>query len=285
MYNVVGQSPGGGEGTTTPDSTTNPPNTLPGECGEDRNWVVYVIDTNTGEWKNPCTQEEPPIEWPDEPGENQTPEPCDSFILSLNQNTNFVNYLKSINTQQILTQPYESGYAVSFPNNYQLKQGGYNDPNIYWENLNNVGAILHCHYTGLAGIFTPDDIIFMAKIFMGNYAQDSANLFFALTTPTGNPLIMKVKNPAAFRAFAQSIVGDGNGNDDWDEVKIDDFTDDYSEKLRSTNQETNMIAFLNMLKDKNTENAISLYQSDENCTNWNPATLSPFGSLLTDPCQ
>ena len=54
--------PGGGEGTTTPDSTTNPPNTLPGECGEDRNWVVYVIDTNTGEWKNPCTQEEPPIE-------------------------------------------------------------------------------------------------------------------------------------------------------------------------------------------------------------------------------
>ncbi|MGB4884373.1 MAG: hypothetical protein WBP01_04995, partial [Ferruginibacter sp.] len=92
--------------------------------------MVYVIDTNTGEWKNPCTQEEPPIEWPDEPGENQTPEPCDSFILSLNQNTNFVNYLKSINTQQILTQPFESGYAVSFPNNYQLKQGGYNDPNI-----------------------------------------------------------------------------------------------------------------------------------------------------------
>ena len=57
--------PGGGEGTTTPDSTTNPPNTLPGECGEDRNWVVYVIDTNTGEWKNPCTQEEPPIEGED----------------------------------------------------------------------------------------------------------------------------------------------------------------------------------------------------------------------------
>ncbi|MBK9958068.1 MAG: hypothetical protein IPP11_05665 [Chitinophagaceae bacterium] len=65
MYNVVGQSPGGGDGTTTPDSTTNPPNTLPGECGEDRNWVVYVIDTNTGEWKNPCTQEEPPIEGED----------------------------------------------------------------------------------------------------------------------------------------------------------------------------------------------------------------------------
>ena len=58
--------PGGGDGTTTtPDSTTNPPNTLPGECGEDRNWVVYVIDTNTGEWKNPCTQEEPPIILPD----------------------------------------------------------------------------------------------------------------------------------------------------------------------------------------------------------------------------
>ncbi|MBK6623962.1 MAG: hypothetical protein IPG30_03260 [Chitinophagaceae bacterium] len=59
------ESPGGGEGTTTPDSTTNPPNTLPDECGEDRNWVVYVIDTNTGEWKNPCTQEEPPIEGED----------------------------------------------------------------------------------------------------------------------------------------------------------------------------------------------------------------------------
>ncbi|HRB54828.1 MAG TPA: hypothetical protein PLR36_00520 [Ferruginibacter sp.] len=125
----------------------------------------------------------------------------------------------------------------------------------------------------------------MAKIFMGNYTQDSANLFFALTTPTGNPLIMKVKNPAAFRAFAQSIVGDGNGNDDWDEEKIKDFNDDYYDMLRSTNQETNMIAFLNMLKDKNAENAISLYQSDENCTNWNPATLSLFGSLLTDPCQ
>ena len=65
MYNVVCQSPGGGEGTTTPNPTTNPPNTLPGECGEDRNWVVYVIDTNTGEWKNPCTQEEPPIILPD----------------------------------------------------------------------------------------------------------------------------------------------------------------------------------------------------------------------------
>ena len=71
------ESPGGGEGTTTPDSTTNPPNTLPDECGEDRNWVVYVIDTNTGEWKNPCTQEEPPIEWPDEPGEYNLNNPCD----------------------------------------------------------------------------------------------------------------------------------------------------------------------------------------------------------------
>ena len=29
----------------------------------------------------------------------------------------------------------------------------------------------------------------------------------------------------------------------------------------------------------------TLYQSNENCTNWNPATLSPFGSLLTDPYQ
>ncbi len=58
--------PGGGEGTTTPpDSTSNPPNTLPEGC-EDRNWVVYVIDTNTGEWKNPCTDELPPIEGPDE---------------------------------------------------------------------------------------------------------------------------------------------------------------------------------------------------------------------------
>jgi len=38
-----------------------------------------------------------------------------------------------------------------------------------------------------------------------------------------------------------------------------------------------MVAFLNMLKEKNAENAMGLYQGDKNCVNWNPATLSPLG--------
>ncbi len=266
--------PGGGPGTTTPED----------ECETNlKAEPIAWYSENFYPDQYPCTLSpwDPPL--PDGPGENPTPEPCDSFILSLNTNTNFVNYLKTINTQPILTQPYESGYAVTFPNTYQVKQGTYNDPAITWENINNINAILHCHYSGLAGIFTPKDIILMAQIYIGNYAQDSANLFFALTTPTGNPLIMKVKDPAAFREFALSIVGDGIGG--WDKKKMDDFIYDYADKLRNPNQEINMVAFLNMLKDKNAENAIGLYQSDENCTNWNPATLSPFGSLLTDPCQ
>jgi len=84
---------GGGDGTTPPpDSTTNPPNTLPDECGDERNWVIYVIDTNTGEWKNPCTQEPPPVGWPDGPGDD----PCleaqqaSDAAKNLSQNQNFI---------------------------------------------------------------------------------------------------------------------------------------------------------------------------------------------------
>jgi len=211
------------------------------------------------------------------------PVPCDPFIQSLNQNASFIYYLKYLNSTPIKTQPYETGFAVTFPDNYQFKQGSYNDASITWNNLNNIGAIMHCHYSGLAGIFTPDDIVLMAQIYIGNYAQDPNNLFFALTTPTGNPIIMKVKDPLAFRAFALSIVGDGVGG--WDDIKMEQFEHDYADKFRSPNQETNMVAFLNMLKEKNADNAIGLYQSDKNCINWNPASLTALGSLQVAPCQ
>ena len=89
--------PGGGEGTTTPpDSTSNPPNTLPEGC-EDRNWVVYVIDTNTGEWKNPCTQEPPPVGWGDEPGEYD-PYIADEVILDTSITNNYPCLVNIIDT-------------------------------------------------------------------------------------------------------------------------------------------------------------------------------------------
>ncbi len=279
---------GGGESGGTPtggNGDTGNGGTPPDPCNGTPDNPAPFAKGNTSNVVNPGNCPPPgtgwiPIEDPDDPA---PPVPCDPFIQSLNQNSNFIYYLKYLNSTPVKTQPYEAGYAVTFPNTYQFKVGNYNVPQIEWSNLNNISAIMHCHYTGLAGIFSPNDIILMAQIYIGNYANDNANLFFALTTPTGNPIIMKVKDQQAFRAFALSIVGDGVGG--WDQLKMNQFRNEYTDKLRSPNQETNMVAFLNMLKEMNAENAMGLYQSDKNCVNWNPATLSPLGSLTIAPCQ
>ena len=197
-----------------------------------------------------------------------------------------------MNQHNILTQLYESGIEVNLQNNsYTPKQGNYNQPFIEWQINGMVSGLLHSHYiinssSGLSGVFSADDVVFMAQIYLANLAQDSTNLFFGLTTSTGNPLIMKVKNTAAFRTFAERITTEFSGKKEIERLIIKR----YNTKLNKPTQDESMAEFLKMLRDYGAEDALSLYQStntanDGSVGSWKRVKLTAFDNIDYIDCQ
>jgi hypothetical protein len=228
---------------------------------------------------NPCDSIPPPP---------PTQEPCSQFILNLELNGNFVNVMKYLNSNAALGLDNEVGYEIRDITQYNSASyipgtGSTSEPTIQWNFPANTvtDGLVHSHYAGLNSIFTPQDIIIMAQLFIANHAKDTNNLFFAMTSSYSLPFLMKVGHPTIFRAFCEKIVG-ANGNDI---KKMDNFAKDFYNKVNTENPDVNEREFLKIIKDYGAGNGLQLFQGDNNCNKWTKREIDNFGTVSSVPCM
>ncbi|MEI7965858.1 MAG: hypothetical protein WCH29_11885, partial [Chitinophagaceae bacterium] len=214
--------------------------------------------------------------------------PCD-YIRILQNDPNFVGKFYSLNKPQALNAGFEKGYIVNnrINNDYASVQGNTGSPII---ELNfaagtKVDGLLHCHNYGNNNIFSPKDIIMLARTFLQGFASDTANLFMGMTSYSDFPYLIKVNNIGRFRVFAQSIAGeDGN-----DVKKMKEFMDKYELKFNSTNSSTylddNILEFMKMINNDIGGDGLTLFRGNKECTEWSKLIYNVnSGTVSGDPC-
>jgi hypothetical protein len=272
---IGGSGGGGGNGGPPSPCASNPTSLFP----------IPII--NSAVLPPNCTPF--PNPWPPPP---PPPNPCDLFIGSLENDTTFRNYFNVLNQPNTISQSYEVGYMVTnrLANSYSLKTGEANKPEINWASelgANTlVSGCLHSHYCPtppddcLSFIFSAQDVILMAQIYLTGHARDTNNLFFGVTSAGPNPYLIKVNNTTAFRAFAKKIVGE-NG---MDKSKMKKFLKNYSNKFNSQDASVTELEFLEMLQKEGGINGIGLYRSYSNCHNWQKLGLNSVGDVSVINC-
>ena len=167
--------------------------------------------------------------------------PCDEFIIALQNNATFKEKFISLNDPQTTGNSFEKGFMVTdrVNNLYQANQGNSFNANIIWNVTAPVDGLLHSHYIKLSNVFSPDDILFMARLYLAGLAKDSANLFFGMTSYTGPPFLIKISNNRKFRTFAEKIVAMEAGNEG--------FNTAFKKKLDSGDNTKNLKEFFKML--------------------------------------
>ncbi len=249
-----------------------------------------------GQPTEPCTPQ--PIQGRNEPGNGvgcppgpgwipQPFIPCDPYVQALSANQNFINIMRYLNSSPVLGLSYEIGYDIRNvnqynPSTYIQKLGTPGQPTIDWNLPANTlsDGFVHSHYAGLNSIFTPEDIIFMAQVFITGHSRDTNNLFFAVTSNYAMPMMVKVGNVAVFRSFCEKIVGT-NGFDT-DKMRI--FAEKFYEKINSDNPDTNEKEFLKLINSYEAQNGLKLYMGNSDCTNWTQRTIDSFGKVLSVTC-
>lgn len=277
---------GGGGGGNWPNGGGNPPGGDPpggggpggggsgGGCPLNGSW--YNLVPPAGGCGEPPVPPAPPTEI------------CNPYIKNLETNTNFVNAMKYLNSSAVVGAENEVGYEIrdiSQYNNttYIPGQGTPAEPIINWQFPANTftEGLIHSHYSGLNSIFSPDDIILMARLFLKNHAKDSNNLFFAMTSQYGVPNLIKVGNPTIFRTLCEKIVGI-NGID---QAKMKDFRDKFENKVNSMNPDVNEREFLKIIKEMGAESGLELYQGHVDCNKWVKKRVDSFGNVSSVTCS
>jgi hypothetical protein len=232
-----GTSGGGGSGTgggTTPPECSGP--------------VAARNETGTNP---PCV----PPGWNPPP----PPPPCDPYISSLAADTAFKNKFIYLNHNDRTGGTKEHGFAVfdRAAGNYQLKIGQNHVPHIPWNDVilpgMKVDGILHNHFLNYNNIFSPDDILQMAELYIKGYVKDTINFFMGMTSNTDAPYLIKVSNPVKFRQFANKILAL--------EEKNNSFSRDYNNKLNSGDNTKNLKAFFEMLQKHGGLAGLSVYEA------------------------
>ncbi len=146
------------------------------------------------------------------------------------------------------------------------KEGSPGDGFIYWNDVivpgTQIDGLLHSHFQGYNNIFSPDDLLYMARIFVNGYAKDPNNLFFGMTSNTGLPYLIKVSNPTKFGIFAQKILAM--------EVLNNGFTSTYNSKLNFGDNTKNLKEFFKMLQKLGGLAGLSVYEAvPDNSSNFN----------------
>lgn len=227
---------------------------------------------------NPCNPPPPP-----------PPNPCDSVIGKLENDSYFKANFQWLTTNTVISSDHEFGFAVSnrAQNLYEQKEGQPNSESIDW----GIGAntffdgFLHSHFCEtttncLSPMFSPQDVVQMAQVFLTGHARDTNNLFFGVASGSGNPYLIKITNAAAFRTFAQNIAGvDGR-----DEKKINKFRDRYKDSFNYTDMAQNELSFLNMLQKEGGLNGLGFYRSYSDCHNWQKLGLDGLGGMTILNC-
>lgn len=249
IYTSGGGGGSGGSGTGGGGSGNNPPDPPPGNGGS---------------------------------GWNPNPPPCDSYLMDvLSNDTAFISRFKYLQSASVVGGTKEKGYKVS---NRAAGIYSYNEGDSYTGLINwsfsageKVDGLMHSHYNGLNGIFSADDILLMAKMYIGGYVADTSNFFFAMTSYTGVPYLIKVTNTTKFRNFANRIIQK--------EAKNDEFTETYNKKFRSGDNTKNEVEFLKMLSEEGAGTGLTLFaaKDDSGTYNFNRwAKLSLWGNDVSE---
>jgi hypothetical protein len=209
----------------------------------------------------------------------QEDDPCDEFILQLQNDANFTAKFSTLNAPGVLSLNYEKGFVIAdrVGNHYLEVEGSAGSSIIYFNNLQlKIDGFLHSHYNRLSSMFSPLDLILMAKVFLGGKAKDSSNLFFGVTSSYGMPYLIKITNTAKFRAFAEEIAGDDS--------KIKNFSKKYDPKFNFSDPDLNETGFLKMLEKMKSGNGLTLFRGNNDCTKWTKLTIDNFDAIQQNDC-
>lgn len=182
---------------------------------------------------------------------SQNPNPCDPYIATLQNDAYFSSIVAYLSSSAVTNLPYEMGYGVIRPSNYYPKNGvDSDDPMVDFSSLfTSIGetydGLLHSHQFGGNSIFSPQDVAYMAELFIKNRFRDLGNGYFVMTSHMGPPYMLKISDVDAFRVFAQKIVGvDGN------DTKLSaTFVAKYLNKFNTAYAGTNEVNFMKMMQD------------------------------------
>jgi hypothetical protein len=257
---------GDGGGSTNPDSASNSTvDCIPWVKLRETNGGTYDYDTPVPCITSPFTD----------------PAPCDSLILSMQNDTTFISKFKFLNSASVLNLSYERGFTVKNRSLelYYAQSGTAGTSFINWNVSEREEGYIHSHYRGLNSIFSGEDIVLLARVFLSGNAKDSANLFFGVTSYDGMPYLIKVGNVQQFREFAVKIVGvDGN-----DLVKQKKFIDEFT-KVSTDNSDKNEKEFLKILKKFGNENSTTLFRGNSDCNEWTRIKIDGFNDIISKQC-
>lgn len=262
-----GGNPGNGGG--------NPPGDDPPPCGG-----------LSGRRLNPCGPGWEPL-----PNDDPPPPPCDSYITALGNDLNFANQFKSLADTSVTNLNYEKGVIVNdrIGNSYQSIQGTPTLPFIRYVLTAPANGILHTHCNPvtamyrLAPMFSPQDVLQMARDFLSGMAKDSNNFFIGMAHGYGPPYLLKITNVAKFRKFAEKIT-----KMEASEKNKDKFTEKYYDKFKFDVPEMNERGFLNMLDWEKAGNGLTLYRAaDNDCRKWKKLERDGFNQtgVIETPCN
>ncbi len=207
--------------------------------------------------------------------------PCDPYIYTLQNNTAFTTAFRYLNNPTVTSLSYEQGYLVNnlATGAYTGKSGaGTYTKEIEFDISAPLNGIIHSHFARGNSIFSPDDIVFLARIFLSNnLARDSVNLFMGVTSLNNPPYLIKVTNVAKFRIFANKIAET--------DTKQNAFIDNNAKKFNFNNAAANEVGFLNMLKDNLGALGLTLYRGNDDCNRWTKLTVDNFNLVSETPCN
>lgn len=212
--------------------------------------------------------------------DNEVDTPCDPSIADFQNDANFAAKFKYIASKAGDSKEYTYQVNDRVNNNYEYLVGQNwqtSMPLNVIPNFTKLDGVIHCHFLNGNSVFSPDDMILMAELFIKGYVRDTTNLFFGLATQYGSPLLIKVSNTQKFRQFALAIGGDG------DEKKQNKFKEKYNPKLSKNSVLDNEVEFLKMLGDFKVGDGLKLYEGNSDCNQWSRLILNAWGDNVKDP--
>jgi hypothetical protein len=202
---------------------------------------------------------------------------CPPLIGELQQDTTFISKLRELNGRSVTNLSYEKGYEVRWlsPAFYEPVSGSPNSQFIQWNIYSAMDGFMHSHFRGLNSIFSPQDMVLMAKMWLNRAARDSTRFFLVVTSADAFPYLVVVNDVAKYRKFAERITRDS--------AATRKYLWQYESKFNFQDIGKNEKGFLEMLS-RETKGGLTLFRASETCDKWHKMELDAWGAVSTINC-